>query len=418
MPTTTDILLTGLEEGADAQVETWLKQVGDAVAEHEPVVEITTDKVTMEVAAPAAGTLVEIVADARTVVAPGALLGRIAVGPPESAAAPGPDDEPAELPDLPATAGAESADGGLAVDWRRRYSPLVKRMLAEHDLDPERITGTGRGGRITHADVKAHLAAGGDGREAAPRPAPPPAAPASSAAAGAPAGRRIPHTSMRRRIADRMVESALRTAPHVTALFEADFSAVAAHRAAHQADFAERGVRLTYTAYLVHAAVQALLAVPEVNSRWHDDALEVFDDCNVGVATALGREGLVVPVIHQAQHLGLFGLAARLQALTEAAREGRLARSDVQHGTFTLTNHGVSGSLLATPIIQQPQSAILGVGKLEKRVKVVEERGRDTIQILPMAYVTLTLDHRALDGFQANTFLSRFVEVIEGWSET
>ena len=226
----------------------------------------------------------------------------------------------------------------------------------------------------------------------------------------------IPHTSMRRQIAKHMVESLLRTAPHVTAVFDADMTAVVDHRAAHKQAFETKGIKLTYTAYFVKATAEALQAVPEVNSRWHDDALEVFEDVNIGVATALGKAGLIVPVIHRAQSLDLFGIATRLQTLTQKARAGKLLHEDVQHGTFTLTNHGVSGSLIATPIINQPQSAILGIGKLEKRLVVVEEKGRDTIQIAPRAYVTLTIDHRALDGFTANTFLSKFVESLEHWA--
>jgi 2-oxoglutarate dehydrogenase E2 component (dihydrolipoamide succinyltransferase) len=162
------------------------------------------------------------------------------------------------------------------------------------------------------------------------------------------------------------------------------------------------------------AAAEALRAVPEVNSRWHDEALEVFGDCDIGVATAV-EGGLIVPVIHRAQTLDLFAIAVRLQQITEKARKGRLAAEDLQGGTFTITNHGVSGSLIATPIINQPQSAILGIGKLEKRVVVASADGADAIQIKAMAYVTLTIDHRALDGFQANVFLGKFVETLEHW---
>ncbi len=225
----------------------------------------------------------------------------------------------------------------------------------------------------------------------------------------------IPHTSMRRRIAEHMAES-LTTAPHVTSVFEADFSRIIAHRNKHKADFERRGVKLTFTAYFVAALAEAARAVPTVNSRFHNDGLEVFHDVNVGVGTALGTEGLIVPVIHKAQSLSLFGIAERLQALTEKARTGKIEAADVKGGTITISNHGVSGSLVATPIIiNQPQSAILGIGKLEKRLTVVEVDGQDTIQIRPRAYVTLTIDHRVLDGFQTNTCLAKLVEVIESW---
>ena len=220
---------------------------------------------------------------------------------------------------------------------------------------------------------------------------------------------------MRLGIANHMVESMLKVAPHVTAIFDMDMSAVIAHRAANKVNFEQRGVKLTFTAYFVQAALQALEAVPQVNSKWHDDVLEVFADVNVGIATAL-EDGLIVPVIHKVQNLNLLGIADRLQDLTGRARKGGLQPGDVQGGTFTITNHGVSGSLIATPIINQPQSAILGIGKMEKRVVVTEDSGIEALAIKPKIYVTLTIDHRALDGYQANKFLTRFVSVIENWS--
>lgn len=211
---------------------------------------------------------------------------------------------------------------------------------------------------------------------------------------------------MRRSIADHMVKS-VATAPHVTAVFEADLSAVIRHREAHQKAF-------TFTAYFVRASVAALQAVPEVNSRWRDQGLELYDDCNIGIGTALPGGGLIVPVLRQAQDLDLAETARRLEDLTTRARAGTLEPRDVQGGTFTISNHGVSGSLLAAPIvINQPQSAILGIGKLEQRVRVA---AGGSFEARPMLYVTLTIDHRALDGFQANAFLARWVEVVEQWS--
>jgi 2-oxoglutarate dehydrogenase E2 component (dihydrolipoamide succinyltransferase) len=218
---------------------------------------------------------------------------------------------------------------------------------------------------------------------------------------------------MRRSIAQHMVQS-MSAAPHVTSVFDADLSAVVAHRAANKGEFESRGAKLTYTAYFVKAAVQALEAVPEANSRWYDDHLEIFEDYNIGVATALPKGGLIVPVIKKAQDLDLFGIAERLGDLTERARSGSLDPKDVQSGTFTISNHGVSGSLVATPIvINQPQVAILGVGKMERRVVATDVNGKEQIVVRPMCYVTLTIDHRVLDGFQANQFLTKFVEVLE-----
>jgi 2-oxoglutarate dehydrogenase E2 component (dihydrolipoamide succinyltransferase) len=221
---------------------------------------------------------------------------------------------------------------------------------------------------------------------------------------------------MRRSIAQHMVQS-VAVAPHVTAVFEADLSAIVAHRETNRGAFEAEGANLTYTAYFVRASVAALQAVPEVNSRWHDDALELFEDCNIGVATALPQGGLIVPVIHRAQTLDLLATAKRLQDLTQRARSGGLNPSDVQQGTFSISNHGVSGSLVASPIIiPQPQSAILGVGKMERRPVARERNGKEAVEVRAMCYVTLTIDHRALDGFQANAFLTRWVQEIERWA--
>ena len=221
--------------------------------------------------------------------------------------------------------------------------------------------------------------------------------------------------SMRKRIADHLSQSA-RVAPHVTAVFEADFSAIIAHRSAHKAAFEKAGANLTFTAYFVAACVAAMKVAPAVNGRWFDDCIEISDDVNIGIGTALGEKGLIVPVIHKAQLLSLLDIAKQLTDLTERARGGKLSPADVRDGTFSISNHGVSGSLIASPIIiNQPQSAILGVGKLEKRAVVREAGGVDRIEIRPMAYVSLTIDHRVIDAFQTNAWLTRFVETLETW---
>ena len=217
----------------------------------------------------------------------------------------------------------------------------MRRLLSEHGLEVSAISGTGKGGRITVQDVEAYLASRGGG-------------PARAEPAALPS-RRVPHSAMRRSIAQHMVQS-VAVAPHVTAVFEADLSAIVAHREAHRAAFEAAGVKLTYTAYFVRASVAALQAVPEVNSRWHDDALELFEDCNIGVATALPDGGLILPVIHRAQTLDLRTTAERLQDLTQRARAGGLNPKDVQHGTFSISNHGVSGSLVAAPIVSRSRN--------------------------------------------------------------
>lgn len=216
-------------------------------------------------------------------------------------------------------------------------------------------------------------------------------------------------TGMRRIIAEHMVRSK-QTSPHVTTVFEVDFQAVTAHRRAHKEQYARDGARLTFTPYIVAAVAQALKEHPMVNSTWSDEGIVLKRDINIGMATAL-EDGLIVPVIKNADHYNLLGLARQVNDLAERARNNRLKPEEVQGGTFSITNHGVSGSLFATPIINQPQCGILGIGKIEKRVKVID----DAIAIRPLAYVSFTFDHRILDGALADYFVGTFKEIIEGW---
>jgi 2-oxoglutarate dehydrogenase E2 component (dihydrolipoamide succinyltransferase) len=391
-----DILVPIEQEGSEAVVRAWLKRVGEAVAENEPVAELETDKVAVEIAAPVAGVLVEQCLAADAEAAPGAVLGRIRTSDGAPAEAQVPDSrEPGPTPSLGIPGSPKTR--AAAPDEERietRLSPSVRRLIRESGLDPAGLAGSGRAGRLTRADVAAAMAAG-------------PTAPA-------PGGVRIvPHDRMRRQIAEHMSRS-VATAPHVTSVFEADFSAVLAHRAAQKLAGAAPP---TLGAYVALAAAQAMAAAPAINSRWYDDRLEIFDDVDVGVGVALGHMGLVVPVIRRAQALSLTEIAEQLADLTTRARAGRLRPADVQGGTFSISNHGVSGSLVAAPIIiNQPQSAILGVGKLEKRVVVREVGGADAIAIRPMAYVSLTVDHRVIDAAQTNAWLSRFVAILEGWA--
>ena len=396
-----DVVVPVEQEGTQAVVRAWLKKVGDRVEENDPLVELETDKVAVEIPAPAAGVLREILLDSDAAAAPGAVLGRIA--------------PVVELADLEAedsvrpersTALATNEEGRPPLTPDLRLSPAVKRACLQHNIDPRTIAGTGRDGRVTRADVDRAI-------EAAARASAP-----STPAAFADAALRshsIPHDRMRVKIAENMLNSVTQ-APHVTAMFEADFSAIIAHRERHKAAWAKKGVKLTYTAYIVAACAEAMKAAPAINGRWHSDRIEIFDDVNIGVGTALGEKGLIVPVLRGVQKLNLKGIAAGLEDLIERARREQLTAKDVSGGTFTISNHGVSGSLFAAPIIiAQPQSAILGVGKLEKKVVVREVGGVDAIQIRPMAYVSLTIDHRVVDGHQTNAWLSRFVEVLEGW---
>jgi 2-oxoglutarate dehydrogenase E2 component (dihydrolipoamide succinyltransferase) len=426
-------------EGTRSQILRWLKSVGDAVTENEPLIEIETDKVTVEVASPGSGTLREIVKQEQDEIGPGDLLGRIEangaanadvpLGKPTVASA---EATPVGRANAPASAEgsiraqrpASSNEGSAA----RALSPAVRRLLAERGLDASDVRGTGDGGRITVEDVLRHgataaststgaaspvrtVGASADATDTAAAARTGTASTTRAADATAPApGHRIPHTATRKRIAEHMVQSLLHTAPHVTTVFEADLTAVLEHRQRNKDDFARRGVPLTLTAYFLQATVAAIRAVPEANSRWTDSALEVFESMHIGVATALDT-GLVVPVLRDVQSRDLFETAQGIEDLVSRARDGRLSPADVRGGTFTISNHGVSGSIVATPIIiNQPQSAILGVGKVEKRPVVVSENGEDRIVIRPRCYVTLTIDHRVMDGHQANRFLQTFVE--------
>lgn len=376
----TDIVVPTEQEGTKAVVKTWLKKVGDTVRVDDPIVELETDKVAVEIAATSAGVLSEILVQDGAEVEPGTVLGRI-----------GEDTATATRKTIAQGAGvaAPKADASRAKSSSETLSPGIRRMLEEYGLQAGDVPFSGA--KLTREDIQAEA----ERRAKAPT-------------AGI---TRIPHDSMRKRIAEHLTHS-VTVAPHVTAVFEADFTAIAAHRAVHKDAFAKDGANLTYTPYFVAASVAALKVAPAVNGRWYDDRIDIYEDVNIGIGTALGEKGLIVPVIRRAQTMSLLEIAKRLTELTEKARSGKLAQDDVRGGTFSISNHGVSGSLVATPIIiNQPQSAILGVGKLEKRAVVRD----DNIEIRPMAYVTLTIDHRVIDAFQTNAWLAKFVETLENW---
>ena len=389
------------QEGTKAVVRAWLRQVGDIVFENEPLVELETDKVTQEVPSPTAGVLAEIVLDTDAEAVPGALLARIETnGTPAKVGAQGDATAtPSSAAAADAAPGPRPAPGNSEVETR--LSPSVRRACLQNGIDPAGLTGTGRNGRVTREDVDRAIASAtvvsvGEPATAQPRQFSP---------------QDVPHDRMRLTIAENMVK-AVSEAPHVTAVFEADFTAIAAHKAA----MASKGVKLSYTAYIVKAAAEAMAVAPAINGRWEKDRIAISPTIDIGVGTALGEKGLVVPVVKDAGQLTLEEIGARLDDLTRRARDGRLERSEVSGGSFTISNHGVSGSLLAAPIIlHQGQAAILGVGKLEKRVVVRTVNGRDAMLIHPMAYVTLTIDHRVVDGHQTNAWLTRFVEIVEGW---
>jgi 2-oxoglutarate dehydrogenase E2 component (dihydrolipoamide succinyltransferase) len=391
-----DVVAPMNDEGTKATILKWAKSVGDMVRKDEPLLELETDKVTVEISAPASGELTEILKGPDEEVLPGQLLARMRIAPDGPARV---AEEEAETPGGEET--PETADLVVAEETRlgarQLLSPSVRRLLAKHEISATDIPGSGRNGRITAQDVVRHVE--------------------STNAVRQKGGSRVPHTPIRRRIAEHMARS-LAQAPHVTTLFETDLTRVLSSRARLASDFERRGARLTLTAYFIAACARALGAHPQVNATFHEDSLELHADANIGVGTALGNDGLIVPVLQRAQELDLFGIALRLGQLVAAARAGKLAPSDVRGGTFTISNHGVGGSLLAAPIvINQPQVAILGVGKVERRVCAVQMDSAEVIVVRSMCYLTLTIDHRAIDAFQANAFLSSVVTALERWPE-
>jgi 2-oxoglutarate dehydrogenase E2 component (dihydrolipoamide succinyltransferase) len=443
------------ESVVEGTVARWLKKEGEPIAEFEALLEVNTDKVDTEVPSPASGQVLRVYVPEGETVRAGTLLAMI--GRPGEAVPEAPEPGMAAASVEPAAAMAprapERKDGDLGF-----ISPVVAKIAAEHNVDLGRVRGTGRGGRITKKDVLAFLEGG---RAEAPQPPVAPwetpalgelfrpteevfgpmataaAAPAASEAtsplgqhpgptgalrgaersggfgsAPTPAGDTVmPLDNVRRSVAEHMVRSK-HTSPHVTTVMEADLSRVVAHRQAQREAFARDRIDLTFTPYFVSAAVAGLKAFPLVNSSWGEGGIVLHRAVNVGVAVSLGEKGLIVPVIKNADRKSLLQLAAEVNDLAARARDRQLKPDEVQGGTFTITNHGVSGSLFATPIINQPQCGILGVGTIQKRAVVVN----DAIAIRPMVYLSLTFDHRILDGASADGFLAKVVETLQAWS--
>ena len=280
-------------------------------------------------------------------------------------------------------------------------SPVVARLAAEHNIDLNKVSGTGKDGRITKYDMQ-RVISGGDASRSPGGLEPHPAF------AGMQAGTMIKHTPVRRSIAKHMVESK-HTSPHVSTFIEVDLSSVSAHRTQFKDQFARQGAKLTFTAYFVQAAAAALHAYPIVNSSWSEDGILLNPEINIGMAVSLDADGLIVPVIRNASQLTLLQTAQVVNDLANRARNKQLTPDEVRGGTFTITNHGTSGSLFATPIINQPQCGILGTGTIQKRPVVVD----DAIAIRPMVYLSLTFDHRILDGAVADYFLGAIREKLK-----
>ncbi|MBW7881244.1 MAG: 2-oxo acid dehydrogenase subunit E2 [Caldilineaceae bacterium] len=410
------------ESVVEGTVARWLKAPGDTVAKHEPLLEITTDKIDTEVPAPAAGVLLEIMVAEGATVAAGATLAVIGA-PGESLSAVTPQAGAGDASPQPAAAMRPAQDDSTRPSRQRPggrsfISPVVARMAAEHNLDLAAIEGTGLGGRVTKKDVEAVLE-----RQAGTLAPPETRAPVAAEVRGELGEDDVlaPLTAIRRAIAQHMVKSK-QVSPHVTTIFEVDMTAVVRHREENKQPFAQKGIALTYTPYFVMAVAAALKAVPEANSSFHDNGILLHQRIHIGIAVALAT-GLIVPVIRDADERNLQGLARATNDLAARARNGQLRPDEVKGGTFTITNHGTGGSLVATPIINQPQSAILGVGAITKRPVVRSSRASllpsadDAIIIRPMCYLSLSFDHRVMDGAQADAFLTVVKEKLENWEQ-
>jgi pyruvate/2-oxoglutarate dehydrogenase complex dihydrolipoamide acyltransferase (E2) component len=437
----TQVIMPQLGESVvEGKVSRWLKQIGETVKLYEPLLEVETDKVTTEVTAAGEGTLLKLYANEGDMVKAGTLIAFIGVV-----------GENGPAGGIVATHGEQvDATEAITVTAKRgngsnaRISPVVARIASEHNVDISLIHGTGEGGRVTKKDILAYVGSPrpvGEEREVRAelekleaweqpglgelfRPTEEVFGKATPASASliAPAvtstvvpGDIMPLNGMRKAIADHMVMSK-RTSPHVTTVFEVDLSKVVAHRQANKSAFERDGANLTFTPYFAMATTAALKKYPLVNSSWSESGIVLHRTVNLGIAVSLGVDGLIVPVIKNADSLNLLGLARTINDLAERARRKQLKPGEVQGGTFTITNHGTSGSLFATPVINQPQCGILGVGMIQKRVVVVTHNDVDAIAIRPMVYLGLTFDHRILDGHSADNFVAAIKQMLEAWT--
>ncbi|MBX3147166.1 MAG: 2-oxo acid dehydrogenase subunit E2 [Gemmatimonadales bacterium] len=435
-----DVVMPQMGESiAEGTLSKWLKKVGDTVKRDEPIFEISTDKVDAEIPAPSAGVLAEILVTEgqtvpiQTVVArleteAGAVAAPAASAP--APAAPAAATAPAAAaPAAPAKSAAPAApavapaDESLEDRLRRRSTPVVRKIAAEHGLDIATIPGSGLAGRVTKQDVLSFIESGGDGKTApAAQPSAPAAAPVAAATPAAPPaggvavipgpvvepwdGDRVEQWSRIRKLtADHMIMSR-RVSPHVSSLIEIDYTRVAQVRAKRKAEFAERGVNLTFLSFVIKAVAENLRQHPIVNSAVMGESTIFRREVNIGIAVALDW-GLIVPVVRHADELNLLGLARAIQDLADRARNKKLTPDEVQKGTFTVTNPGVFGTVVGLPIINQPQSAILAVGAIEKQPAVITQPdGTDTIAIRTKGILALSFDHRVVDGADADRFLA------------
>jgi len=409
----TKVLVPLLGEGVEeVTVIKWLKKEGDSVNELEPLLEVNTDKVDTEIPAPATGTVLKIIAQEGAPAKVGTILAFIGK-PGESVDVSSDKVSSFKLPDAEVSkseANVTRHTSHMAHDLGF-ISPVVAKIAAEHGVNLQDVTGTGLQGRITKNDVLSYAESGkqkemqkteGEMQSVTRH------SPSSTPMMG---DQLIKHTTIRRQIAEHMVMSK-HTSPHVLTVMEADMSRVAKHRSANKEIFARDGINLTFTAYFMMAIVAGLKNYPTVNSSWSEEGILIHKAVNIGMATSLGEEGLIVPVIKGADNHSLLAMARSVNDLANRARSKKLQPDDVKGGTFTLTNHGISGSLLAYPVINQPQCGILGIGAMQKRVVVID----DAIAIRPMVYLSFVFDHRILDGASADWFLAKVKETLENWT--
>ena len=388
----------------------WLIKEGDTVKELEPIVEMETDKVATEIPSPASGTILKLIAVEGSQVKVGDILAWI--GEPGEELTQTTPKAPSNLKEAPQALNttvtlekpSEQVDGFI--------SPLVKKIAEENKVDLSQVKGTGLDGRVTKNDILTFL-------DKPTSSGPSPDISVTDSPASAPTqpilSHILPISNIRRTIAERMVAS-LHTSPHVLSVMEADLSRVQAHRALNKPLFEQDGVNLTLTAYFIAAIVVGLKNNPLVNSSWSEGGMLIHPEINIGMAVSLGAEGLIVPVIRNADTLSLLGIARQVNDLASRARAKKLQPVEVKGGTFSLTNHGQGGSLFAFPIITQPQVGILGTGLMQKRAVVVtDEQGSDSIAIRPMIYLSFVFDHRVLDGEGADRFLSDVKKALENW---
>jgi len=397
----TEIKVPALGESVnEATVARWLKKLGDTVAVDDPLVELETDKVTLEVNAAAAGTLSEIVVPEGANVAVGAVLGRIGEGAANAAAKPQPASaaKPAEI--KATAAAAPLAAGSVAV--LDRSGPAVRKLVEENKLDPAGIAATGKDGRITKGDVLTRLERGAPAAPSAPAPAP------RAARELGPREERVRMTRLRRRIAERLKE-AQNNAAMLTTFNEADMSEVMALRERYRDSFEKKyGVKLGFMSLFVKACIVGLKEIPAVNAEIAGEDIIYKNHYDIGVAVGT-EQGLVVPVVRDADQLNFAEIEKKIAEYGRRARDGKLTLDELSGGTFTISNGGIYGSLMSTPILNLPQSGILGMHKIQKRPMVVG----DKIEARPMMYLALSYDHRVVDGREAVTFLVRVKECIE-----